>query len=48
MSYFTGNAEADRFWDTMSPAAQQILAASNGSHDYLSHAVLGQYLCMRF
>jgi len=48
MSYFTGNAEADRFWDTMSPAAQQILAASNGSHDYLSHAVLGQYLMYAF
>ncbi len=24
LSYFTGDAEADRLWDTMSPAAQQI------------------------
>src|SRR5271155_226801 len=48
MSYFTGDAEADRLWDTMSPAAQQILASSNGAHDYLSHAVLGQYLMYAF
>jgi uncharacterized membrane protein len=48
MSYFTGDAEADRLWDTMTPAAQQILASSNGPHDYLSHAVLGQYLMYTF
>ena len=48
MSYFTGDAEADRLWDKMSPAAQQILASSNGAHDYLSHAVLGQYLMYAF
>ena len=48
MSYFTGDAEADRLWDTMSPAAQQILASSSGPHDYLSHAVLGQYLMYAF
>ena len=48
LSYFTGDAEADRLWDTMSPAAQQILASSNGPHDYLSHAVLGQYLMYAF
>jgi uncharacterized membrane protein len=47
-SYFTGDAEADRLWDSMSPAAQQILASSNGAHDYLSHAVLGQYLMYAF
>jgi uncharacterized membrane protein len=47
MSYFTGDAEADRLWDTMSPAAQQILASSNGTA-YLSHAVLGQYLMYAF
>jgi uncharacterized membrane protein len=41
LSYFTGDAEADRLWDPMSPAAQQILAPSNGAPDYLSHAVLG-------
>jgi uncharacterized membrane protein len=48
LSYFTGDAEADRLWDTMSPAAQQILAASNGAPDYLSHAVLGHYLMYAF
>src|SRR6266851_6881015 len=47
MSYFTGDAEADRLWDTMSPAAQQILLSSNGP-DYLSHAVLGQRLMYAF
>jgi uncharacterized membrane protein len=48
LSYFTGDAEADRLWDTMSPAAQQILASSNGGRDYLSHAVLGHYLMYAF
>ena len=49
LSYFSGDAEADRLWDTMSPAAQQILASSNGGvRDYLSHAVLGQYLMYAF
>jgi uncharacterized membrane protein len=47
LSYFSGDAEADRLWDTMSPAAQQILLASNGP-DYLSHAVLGQRLMYAF
>src|SRR5208337_1179348 len=41
LSYLTGDEEADRLWDTMSPAAQQILSPSNGAPDYLSHAVLG-------
>lgn len=48
LSYFTGDAEADRLWDSMSPAAQQILASSNGASVYLSHAVLGQYLMYAF
>jgi uncharacterized membrane protein len=48
LSYFTGDAEADRLWDTMSPAAQQILSSSNGGATYLSHAVLGQYLMYAF
>jgi uncharacterized membrane protein len=48
LSYFTGDAEADRLWDTMSPAAQQILSSSNGGSAYLSHAVLGQYLMYAF
>src|SRR3981189_2455635 len=48
LSYFTGDTEADRLWDTMSPAAQQILSSSSGARDYLSHAVLGQYLMYAF
>jgi uncharacterized membrane protein len=48
LSYFSGDAEADRLWDKMSPAAQQILASSNGASAYLSHAVLGQYLMYAF
>jgi uncharacterized membrane protein len=47
LSYFTGDAEADRLWDTISAAAQQILLSSNGP-DYLSHAVLGQRLMYAF
>jgi uncharacterized membrane protein len=47
LSYFSGDAEADRLWDTISPAAQQILLTSNGP-DYLSHAVLGQRLMYAF
>ncbi|HXN87500.1 MAG TPA: DUF2231 domain-containing protein [Candidatus Binataceae bacterium] len=48
LSYFTGDAEADRLWDTMSPAAHEILTSSNGAKAYLSHAVLGQYLMYAF
>lgn len=48
LSYFSGDAEADRLWDTMSPAAQQILLSSNGAAAFLSHAVLGQYLMYAF
>jgi uncharacterized membrane protein len=48
LSYLTGDAEADRLWDTMSPAAQQILSPSSGPRDYLSHAVLGHYLMYAF
>jgi uncharacterized membrane protein len=48
LSYFSGDAEADRLWDTMLPAAQQILSSSNGGSAYLSHAVLGQYLMYAF
>ncbi len=46
-SYFSGDAEADRLWDTISPAAQQILLSTNGQ-DYLSHAVLGERLMYVF
>src|SRR4029077_14236216 len=47
LSYFTGDAEADRLWDSMSPAAHQILLPASGP-DYLSHAVLGQRLMYAF
>jgi uncharacterized membrane protein len=48
LSYLTGDAEADRLWDSMSPAAQHLLASSDGAGRYLSHAVLGQYLMYSF
>jgi uncharacterized membrane protein len=48
LSYFTGDIEADRLWDSMSPAAQQILSSTDGAGQYLSHAVLGQYLMYAF
>jgi uncharacterized membrane protein len=48
LSYFSGDAEADRLWDTMLPAAQQILSSSNGAQAYLSHAVLGRDLMYAF
>lgn len=48
LSYFTGDVEADRLWDSMSPAAQQILSSTDGAGQYLSHAVLGQYLMYAF
>jgi hypothetical protein len=32
----------------MSPAAQQILSSTDGAAQYLSHAVLGQYLMYAF
>src|ERR1700745_2478166 len=48
LSYFSGDAEDDALWDTVSPAAQQLLASSDGARGYLSHAVLGQYLMYAF
>jgi uncharacterized membrane protein len=45
LSYFTGDSEADRLWDSMSPAAQ---SSTDGAGQYLSHAVLGQYLMYAF
>ena len=38
LSYLTGDAEADRLWDSMSPAAHHILASSDGAGRYLSHS----------
>jgi uncharacterized membrane protein len=48
LSYFTGDLEADRLWESMSPAAQRILSSTEGAGQYLSHAVLGQYLMFAF
>ena len=47
-SRFTGESEAERVWDTLSPAAQQILFSDTGSATFLSHAVLGTYLMYAF
>jgi uncharacterized membrane protein len=47
-SRFTGESEAERVWDTISPATQQILFSDNGSARFLSHAVLGTYLMYAF
>ena len=48
LSRFTGESEAERVWDTISPAAQQILFSDTGSATFLSHAVLGTYLMYAF
>ena len=47
-SRLTGESEAERVWDTISPAAQQILFSDTGSARFLSHAVLGTYLMYAF
>jgi uncharacterized membrane protein len=47
-SRVTGESEAERVWDTISPAAQQILFSDTGSARFLSHAVLGTYLMYTF
>jgi uncharacterized membrane protein len=48
LSHFTGESEANRLWDTMSPAAQAILFSDDGSKKFLSHAILGTYLMYTF
>jgi uncharacterized membrane protein len=48
LSRFTGESEADRLWNTMSPAAQGILLSDAGFAGILSHAVLGVYLMYAF
>jgi uncharacterized membrane protein len=48
LSRFTGESEAERLWDTISPIAQGILYSDTGSAAYLSHAVLGSYLMYVF
>jgi uncharacterized membrane protein len=48
LSRLTGESEAERVWDTISPTAQQILFSDTGSGRFLSHAVLGTYLMYAF
>ena len=48
LSRFTGESEAERLWDTMSRAAQQLLWSDVGSGQLLSHAILGTYLMYAF
>lgn len=47
-SRLSGESEAERVWDTISPAAQQILFSDTGAARFLSHAVLGTYLMYAF
>jgi uncharacterized membrane protein len=47
-SRLTGESEAERVWDMISPAAQQILFSDTGAASFLSHAVLGTYLMYAF
>jgi uncharacterized membrane protein len=48
LSKITGESEAERVWDTISPAAQRILLSDTGFQRFLSHAVLGTYLMYAF
>jgi len=48
LSRFTGESEAERLWDTISPAAQGVLFSDTGSGRFLAHAVLGTYLMYAF
>jgi uncharacterized membrane protein len=47
-SRLTGESEAERVWDTISPSAQQVLFSDAGTTSFLSHAVLGTYLMYAF
>ncbi len=48
LSRVTGESEAQRLWDGISPGAQQILFSDTGATRFLSHAVLGNYLMYAF
>lgn len=48
LSRLTGESEAERVWDTLSPAARRILLSDAGPAPFLSHAVLGTYLMYAF
>jgi uncharacterized membrane protein len=47
-SRITGEMEAERLWDTITPAAQEILFSADAHARVLSHAVLGTYLVYLF
>lgn len=48
LSRFTGEREAERVWDTISPGAQRILFSATGFTSFFSHAILGSYLVYVF
>ena len=48
LSRFTGEREAERLWDTIPPAAQNLLWSDSGSARFASHAILGTYLMYTF
>lgn len=48
LSRLTGESEAERLWNNISPAAQQLLWSDAGPGRFLSHAMLGTYLVYAF
>ena len=48
LSRITGESEAERVWDTISPAAHHVLFSETGISSFFSHAVLGSYLMYIF
>jgi uncharacterized membrane protein len=48
LSRLTGESDAVRVWETMSPPARGILLSTVGTGQFLSHAVLGTYLMYAF
>jgi uncharacterized membrane protein len=45
---FSGEADANRLWDSMPPAAQTLLFSATGAARMLAHATLGRYLMYSF
>lgn len=48
VSYRSGDADANRLWDTIPPAAQSLLFTDSGWAQLLAHATLGRYLMWTF
>jgi uncharacterized membrane protein len=48
VSYLSGDADANRLWDTMPPAAQTLLFTDSGRAQFFAHATLGRYLMWTF